>query len=222
MTEFFQVGGSVRDELMGLKSKDIDFTVVAPSYQAMKDAIESRGYEIFMENPEFFTIRGRGLLGACDFVWSRTEGPYSDGRHPDWVEPASLKYDLARRDFKMNAIAKAESGELIDPFGGIQDIRERIISCVGNPKDRFAEDELRAIRAIRFAITKDMRLHASLIHPIETTDFTHVSTERIFEEFHKMFRHSTWRTLDMINTYPNLEGLFEHRLNLEPTLKGVK
>src|SRR5687768_7510936 len=115
--QFFQVGGSVRDELLGKQSKDIDYAVEAPSYGAMREAIVERGGEIFQENEAFLTVRAKvPTLGACDYVLCRKDGTYDkDGRRPDFVEVGSLADDLARRDFTVNAMAKAEDGTLVDP-----------------------------------------------------------------------------------------------------------
>lgn len=231
MIKFFEVGGCVRDELMGVKSKDIDFAVEAPSFEAMRQAILDRGGKIFLESPEFFTIRARDKkLGPVDFVLCRKDGVYKDGRHPESVEIGTLRDDLSRRDFTMNAIAKDEDGNFIDPFNGQADIKNRIIRCVGNAEDRFGEDALRIIRAIRFSITKNMAMDHDIVACLMKSQIVMqlraVSTERIREELLKCFAHDTFETLVVLNNeFPMIRsacfGGGFHKLKLMPTLKQL-
>ena len=162
----FEVGGHIRDHLMGAESNDIDYCVEAKSYEAMKDWIMETHEKIFLETPDKFTIRAltkpdseaNKLRRVRDYVLCRREGPYSDGRRPDWVEPGTFKDDLLRRDFTINALAReVGSDEIIDIVGGIDDIKFRRLRCVGSASDRFEEDSLRIIRAIRFIVTKGFR-----------------------------------------------------------------
>lgn len=230
MAKFYQVGGSVRDELLGLPSKDIDYAVEAESFDAMRQAIVERGGEIFLETPAYFTIRGKVPgLGACDFVLCRKDGEYTDGRRPDSVEPGTIYDDLARRDFTVNAMAKSESGELLDPHNGRHSISVKRIKCVGSAKDRFAEDGLRVLRAIRLAITKEFYLDHEIDHFLSMNGAEEylkgVSVERIREELHKCFVFDTEGTLAYLNLYPELSGyLFDEKsklgLWLKPTLEA--
>lgn len=189
----FAVGGTVRDEILGRKPKDNDFVVLAPSFQAMRVMLIDLGAEIFVEKPEFFTIRcSFPGIGAADFAVARRDGTSSDGRRPDSVTVAGqLTEDLARRDFTVGAIARnLETGEITDPFGGRADIVAKCIRCVGNPMDRFKEDKLRIFRALRFAITLGFNIHqdtAFAMHNFSHEDFAGVSTERIVVELEKMF-----------------------------------
>ncbi len=222
--KFYQVGGCVRDEILGLKSKDIDYSVVAPSYAAMKLEIQKRGGEIFLENPEFLTIRAKVPgMGACDFVCCRKDGAYSDGRHPESVEMGSLEDDLGRRDFTMNAIAKGEDGKLIDPFGGQRDIERQVIESVGMAEDRFREDYLRILRAVRFAVTKRMELSEEVERACSKLyrGVLKVSVERIREELHKAFMCDTMETLGLLSQYGLDEVVFSKKvgLRLKPTLE---
>lgn len=224
MIKFYKVGGCVRDEILGLKSKDIDYSVEAPSYHAMRQEIISRGGDIFLENPEYFTIRARvQKLGAADFVLCRKDGQYFDGRRPDAVIQGTLHDDLARRDFTMNAIAQDEFGNLIDPFDGQQDIQKGVIRCVGNPSDRFNEDYLRMLRAIRFAVTKNMHIDKEVEAAIYCYAYriADVSVERVREELHKAFKFNTFRTivyLEKFNMFSTLHIYFP-TLWLKPTLE---
>lgn len=225
MIKFYKVGGCVRDQFLGRKSKDIDFAVEAPSYEVMANEIASRG-EIFLEQPEYFTIRAKiPELGAADFVLCRKESHYTDGRHPENVTIGTLMDDLSRRDFRANAIAIAENGEIIDPFNGQTDIANRLINTVGNPLDRFDEDRLRILRAFRFSIQLDFRIYFDVIDAIyeiscrDEEIFKGVSTDRIRDELHKMFFASTVKTLDLFQKHPKITAeIFRDRnIWLKPT-----
>jgi tRNA nucleotidyltransferase (CCA-adding enzyme) len=193
---FYQVGGCVRDEIMGIPCNDIDYSVEAPSFDSMRRSIIARGGKIFLTTPQYATIRARFGTETADFVLCRKDGAYSDGRHPDTIEMGTLYDDLARRDFTMNAIAKNDEGKYIDPFGGCTDILIRMIRCVGRAEDRIKEDSLRLLRAARFSITKNMHIDAeieklfsdrSVLSDFDST----VSRERVREEVAKMFKSDT-------------------------------
>jgi tRNA nucleotidyltransferase (CCA-adding enzyme) len=238
--EFFEVGGCVRDDLIGIPTKDVDFTVVSSNldlsvvdtFTTLHKHLESQGFTIFEARSEFLTIRAqvpinhplRQRTNVADFVLARQDGPSSDGRRPDWVKPGTILDDLSRRDFTMNAIARDMNGELIDPFDGQTAIQDKAISFVGNPLVRIAEDGLRPLRALRFNITKGFEidhpawsainsdLAASMIHK--------VSVERIREELNKMFRVDTISTLTMLSEVnPDfIQGIFRGNLRLSATL----
>ena len=221
------MGGSVRDELLGIKSKDIDYSVEAPSYDAMKAYIaDVRKGTIFLESPEHFTIRAKiDGLGAADFVLCRKDGSYSDGRHPDSVEVGTLLDDLARRDFTMNAIAKAEDGTIHDPHHGAVDLSFGKIKCVGKAEDRFKEDSLRILRAIRFSITKELTLDGTVQRALRDNELVNllinVPVERIREELVKCFAYDSYRTLQtLMYDYPYVgKKVFDAKnLWLKPTI----
>lgn len=249
----YEVGGCVRDELLGTPSKDIDFAVVMeddipwmkssgwyddPPYDRMVASLESQGYQIFRDDKgkivgsEFFTARGKfpkwhpKYAGkAADFVLARKESGYSDGRHPDKVESGTLEDDLARRDFTMNAIARSEQGVIIDPHGGALDIERKIIRAVGDPLERLLEDPLRALRALRFSVTKrfnlDKNLRWAMVEPLVVEGVAeHVSDERIADELGKMFRHDTVLSLLTLNAFPSLmSAAFSGKVSLDATMK---
>lgn len=226
-TKFYKVGGYVRDKLLNVKSKDIDYAVEADSYDVMKEAILARNGVIFLEKPEYQTIRAKVGSEAADFVLCRKESHYSDGRRPDSVEQGSLHDDLSRRDFTMNAIAEAEDGTLIDPFGGRRDIERGLIRCVGLAYIRFEEDSLRMLRAIRFAITKQFSLERDIIRCFGNgallNRLSNVSEERKSDELGKCFKHDTLLTLKVLAKYPMLaERCFGHgfTLRLKPTMEA--
>jgi len=227
----YEVGGCVRDELLGLESKDIDYAVEAPSFEAMHEALDLAGFSIFLSTPEHFTVRARFPRGheknplTADFVLCRKEGAYSDGRHPDEVEVGTILDDLARRDFTVNAMAKNWMGELIDPWNGFHDLDHRILRCVGSAEDRLREDALRGLRAIRFMITKGFTMDFELARALNSTwlpeALSSVSKERQREELEKAFKHDTLLTLNMLHTFPRLSRvIFSDGLRLMPTLRG--
>lgn len=245
--ELYMVGGAVRDMLLEERPHDIDFTVVAPSYDAMCEYLLDNDFTIFLAAPEYFTVRARfpGVLKGsggvahpaarfagkhlntltADFVLARKESTYSDGRRPDSVEAGTLEDDLSRRDFTVNAIAMAADGTLIDPFGGRDDLRLRRLQCVGSTEDRLQEDALRALRAIRFGITKGFyfsdelvkALHSKWLPPLVTK----LAVERKREELHKCFKHNTLLTLNTLDSLPWAlsAAIFSNGLWLEPSLK---
>lgn len=231
--KFFRVGGCVRDALLGIESKDIDFAVEAESFEAMAEAVKARCTKVFTDNDgrfigqEFFTIRGIDpVLGAVDFVLCRKDGPSADGRRPDFVEAGTILDDLARRDFTVNAIAEQEDGTLLDPFGGAADVNGKTLRFVGFAEDRLAEDALRAFRGVRFQITKGFRLDSAAraaIRNMEADRFDAVSTERIREEMLRCFAKDTAASLRTFCVeFPNLLDLALARgLWFLPTTKEV-
>jgi tRNA nucleotidyltransferase (CCA-adding enzyme) len=229
--KIFEVGGHVRDSLMGIKSKDIDMAVEAPSWEAMREHVIANTKKVFLEKPEFLTIRAMGFDGLPkDFVLCRKDGAYSDGRRPDNVEPGTILDDLARRDFTINAIARdTDTGELIDPFGGEKDLEIGLIKCVGDPTERLSEDSLRILRAARFAITKE---EFSVDHSIREclgsdsgfwqAKLEAVSRERVREEMLKCFRHDTLESILFFSDFPwcsLLHSMLKFDLWLKPTLE---
>jgi len=243
--KMYMVGGYVRDKMLGVESKDIDYTVVLEDYEirqleggsvtpfeymvsVLRDAM---GFEIFLETPPYLTVRARFPKGhkhsgtTADFVLARKEGKYTDGRRPDKVTPGTLQDDLARRDFTINAMALDEDGKLIDPFGGKEDLEHRLIRCVGEPDDRIAEDALRALRALRFAITKGMRIELRLRHVLHSklcaflVENT-IADERISDEVSKMLRHDPIKTMDKLAEYDTLrKAIFAGKVSLDTTLR---
>lgn len=236
----FMVGGAVRDEILGVRSKDIDFSVVLDQpatwvgddpFAYMVEELEEMGFEIFTKNPEFLTVRARFPKGhehartTADFVLARKESDYTDGRRPDKVEQGTLMDDLRRRDFTMNAIAKDEDGVLIDPFDGVRDIKAKLIRAVDDPVERLMEDALRAVRAIRFAVTKKFEIDIHLWEVLEfravhTALVEKISDERIREELEKMFRFDTLESLKILGRRPGLrDAIFSGSVSLDATMK---
>jgi len=222
----WEVGEKVRDAYMGLKNKDIDYAVEAYSYEQMKDYIlYGLNGKIFVEKPEFVTIRALVNGYTVDYVLCRKDGTYSDGRHPDEVWAGTILDDLARRDFTMNAMAiHTETGELFDPYNGKKDIDDRIIRCVGNTEYRMGEDALRLLRAVRFSITKTMSIHRDILRMFSEPEWmdklANVSQDRIQDEVYKMFSFDTKKSISFFGVFPMFaEACFSNGMWLEPTHK---
>lgn len=211
----WQVGGCVRDRIIGIPSKDIDYSVevqadsVEEGYAIMRAYIVSIGGHIFVESPEHVTIRARVGREAADYVLCRRDGEYGDGRRPDEVFIGSLMDDLSRRDFTMNAIAMAADGEMIDPFGGVADIEAGVIRCVGSTQDRMQEDYLRLLRAARFSITKGFRIDSEIEDMFDSEEITSrlrdsISQDRIRDEVAKMFRSDSIAAIAFFGQHPSM------------------
>lgn len=201
------VGGCVRDILRNAKPSDWDIAT-----NAMPQNVQKIFKKTFYDN-KFFTVKlitqsKDPSLKEIEITTFRTEAQYSDKRHPDKVKPAkTIEEDLSRRDFTVNAMAmeiqnskiknQKESQKLeiknykvIDPFEGQKDLENKIIRAVGNPKERFSEDALRLIRAVRFAITlgPGWKIESKTEKAIKETAYLieKISKERIKEEFEKI------------------------------------
>ena len=147
--EAYAVGGCVRDSILGIEPNDWDIcTSALPSEIA--DVFSS--YKTIGTGIKHGTVTVIVEAMPIEITTFRRDGNYTDNRHPDKVEfVRTLTDDLARRDFTVNAMAYSEKHGLIDPYGGIRDLKNGIIRSVGDPKKRFEEDALRILRAIRFA-----------------------------------------------------------------------
>ena len=192
----FLVGGAVRDLIRGQKSQDWDLATdarpeeVISLFHRKKTSDGSPRSFVIPTGIKHGTVTVHFKELIIEVTTFRSESGYSDGRHPDSVVFGnSIEADLSRRDFTMNAAAyKLPSGPLVDPFDGRRDIKKRVISCVGNPEERFYEDGLRPVRAVRFAsqlgFTVDEKLLAAIPHALSHTAM--VSPERIRDELDKI------------------------------------
>jgi len=231
--KYYKVGGYVRDSMLGLLSKDVDYTCVVnfeitveAAFEMMhKDLIE-KGYEIFLSTPEMHTIRAKSPVGkeVADFVLARKEVGYVEGTRRPILELGTLEDDLYRRDFTVNAMALDEEGHLIDPFGGEIDLM--MFKTLRTPKDpinTLNDDPLRILRALRFHVTKGFKLSHDLHHAIKNFNYTDkmyvVSEERIREELYKCFKVDTLKTLYLFDLYPELKKYIftKTKLWLKPT-----
>lgn len=230
--KFYEVGGAVRDKLLGLSPRDIDFVAVgAKSFEDLENHLENNGFEIKQSKSEYVTIRARipqgSSLGAgvADFVMARKDGPSSNSRHPDFVEPGSLNDDLSRRDFTINAMARdVESSQIIDPFFGHKDLNMRILRFVGVPIQRVKEDGLRVLRAIRFCVTHNMTMHphseVALRQKVAREALENVSRERMREELEKALKVNTPRTIQLLTHFHLHSILWKDSLRLSATMKA--
>ncbi|QRV22164.1 CCA tRNA nucleotidyltransferase [Lacrimispora saccharolytica] len=182
--EAYVVGGCVRDSLLGRMPEDWDITTSAKPEQVK---------EIFKRTVDTGIQHGTVTVlidhEGYEVTTYRIDGEYEDGRHPKSVEfTGSLLEDLKRRDFTINAMAYSDREGLVDAFGGEMDLERRTIRCVGNSLDRFTEDALRILRAIRFSaqldftLEEDTRAAISLMAP----NMGKVSKERIQVELTKL------------------------------------
>lgn len=227
MFTYYKVGGCVRDYVMGVPCKDIDLLAIGGSFEDLEKDVIKQGGTIYISKPEFLTIRcNYPKIGPCDIRLARKDGDYSDGRRPDKVFLADdVRDDINTRDFTMNALLQdLESGEVIDYVGGLNDIQNRTINTVGKAVDRFEEDYLRLLRAVRFSITKgfdiSLDIHDCLTDPKMIKGLENVSIERIYEEMYRCFKYDTLGTLRFLEIYNELrETLFSGILWLKPTLE---
>ncbi|MFJ5623900.1 CCA tRNA nucleotidyltransferase [Peribacillus loiseleuriae] len=182
--EAYFVGGSVRDSLTGRLINDVDIATSATPHEVK--AIFQKTVDVGIEHGTILVLHESGKYEVTTF---RTESGYSDFRRPDEVNfVRSLKEDLQRRDFTMNAIAMDRKGKLIDPFYGKEAIKKKEIVTVGNPNERFTEDGLRMMRALRFVSQLRFELnpdtYVSLKNHVHLME--HISVERILVEFEKL------------------------------------
>ena len=182
----YLVGGCVRDFLLGNSPSDFDITTDAMPEQTKKCF---EGYEVLTNGIKHGTVTPIIAHKAVEITTFRTDGDYSDNRHPDKVEFTSrLGDDLARRDFTVNALAYSEGEGVTDLFGGREDIKNKIIRCVGEADRRFGEDALRILRAMRFASVLGFNIEKETEKSIKKNIklLKNVSAERIYGEFIKL------------------------------------
>ena len=190
----YLVGGCVRDILLGKEPKDWDFTTNAHPEQIQ---------ELF---PDSFCNNDYGTVGVkteaetpalqvIEITPYRTEGSYSDARRPDSVTfGVSLEEDLARRDFSVNAIAyRVTRDELVDQFDGLTDLKAKRLQTVGNPTERFSEDALRMMRAVRLAAELDFMIESDTMQAILENNqlLQRISIERVASEFLRLIDSPT-------------------------------
>lgn len=247
MFKFYEVGGKIRDELLGLTNKDVDYVAVPSEstlelvrtaytrgfekmisrttgeysngatvlFKILEEELRRQKFEIFLVTPDCYTIRARfpesyKYQGVADFVMARKEVGYIPNTRTPIVEPGNLYDDLSRRDFTVNALAKdPDTGEIIDYFGGIEDVRNKVLRTPLDPVETFDDDPLRILRGIRFSITKSFYILASVWGAMREYDYSNkmlvVSQDRIREELTKCFKHSTRDTLRYLEALPGLK-----------------
>ncbi|MDR1212080.1 MAG: polynucleotide adenylyltransferase, partial [Spirochaetaceae bacterium] len=183
--QVYLVGGAVRDLLLGKHPNDWDL-----ASDARPEEVIAMFRRVIPTGIRHGTVTIRHQGRSIETTTFRTESAYSDGRRPDSVRyAATIEEDLSRRDFTMNAVAiRLPGGSMTDPFGGRNDIRKKLIRCVGRAEERFGEDGLRPLRALRFASQLDFKLEETTLAAIAPAlpSTTQVAIERVREELDKM------------------------------------
>ena len=182
----YVVGGCVRDSLLGLTPHDWDLCTSALPQQGMELFGAEKCIPTGLQHGTVTVKQGGGLYEITTF---RTEGTYTDGRHPDEVHfVPDVREDLARRDFTINAMAYNEKEGLVDPFGGQADLQSGIVRAVGVPRQRFTEDALRILRLYRFAARFGFSIDPPTAQAAQElcAHLDCVSVERIEEELAKL------------------------------------
>ena len=182
----YAVGGCVRDSLLGRTAHDWDLCTSALPQQVMELFGAAQCIPTGLQHGTVTIKYGGQLYETTTF---RTEGSYTDGRHPDAVQfVPDVREDLARRDFTINAMAYNEAEVLVDPFGGQKDLQNGLLRAVGEPQQRFTEDALRILRLYRFAARFGFALDAATARAARqlAPHLDCISAERIQEELAKL------------------------------------
>ncbi|MBQ3528933.1 MAG: HD domain-containing protein [Oscillospiraceae bacterium] len=184
--EAFAVGGCVRDSLLGLTPHDYDLCTNALPEQT---ASLFDGYTLVRSGEKHGTI-GVVVEGeVIEITTFRTEGGYQDSRHPDWVRfVSSIEEDLSRRDFTVNAMAYNPVCGYVDPFGGKDDLQNKILRTVGDPQARFSEDALRILRGVRFGVRFHLTAESATLQAMRALAplMDKLARERVFDELCKL------------------------------------
>jgi len=195
--EAWLAGGCVRDLLLGRTPKDHDIATSASCDQVR--AAFRRTIPVQPELGVTLVLWNESRLEVTTF---RTEGPYLDGRRPTHVGPASAQQDVQRRDFTINGLLMdPETGEVIDHVGGIADLNQRVLRCIGDPFERFGEDHLRILRAVRFAVRFDLEIDPPTWEAMRklSDQLPRLSGERLGDELKRMFDQAPFaRCLDLL------------------------
>ena len=179
------VGGSVRDLIIGKEPQDYDITTSAKPDEIERIFSDKKTFDVGKNFGTIVVVTDQAKVEVTSF---RTDGEYKDGRRPKEVHyTPSIIQDLSRRDFTINAMAYNENG-LLDPFSGMEDIKKKLIRTVGDPYNRFEEDYLRILRAVRFATQLGFTIDFKTKDACKTygSSITRISSERIREEIFKI------------------------------------
>lgn len=180
--EAYVVGGCVRDSIMGRKPHDWDICTSAKPEQVIEIF---NHYKVIPTGLKHGTVTIMKNDKPYEITTYRVDGEYDDARHPkDVTFTTSLEEDLSRRDFTMNALAYNNNNDLVDLFGGVNDIKNGIVRCVGNPRERFSEDALRIMRALRFATRFGFKIEENTFAAMKEKKLllSKISAERINSE----------------------------------------
>lgn len=182
--EAYAVGGCVRDSILGRKPDDWDITTSATPLETK--ALFARTFDTGIEHGTITVLIDKDAFEVTTY---RVDGKYEDNRHPsEVIFTRSLREDLLRRDFSINAMAYNDTEGLVDIFGGMDDLMEKTIRCVGDAKARFGEDALRILRAVRFAAQLGFEIEEETRNGITelASTLANISAERIQVELVKM------------------------------------
>ena len=212
------VGGCVRDAIMGRTPHDYDICTSALPDEVLTIFSDRKVIETGLKHG---TVTVQGDEDYYEVTTYRVDGEYTDGRHPDEVKFVDdVVQDLSRRDFTINAMAYNAHTGLMDPFHGYEDIKNGLIRCVGNPVNRFSEDALRIMRAVRFAATCGFTIHQDTHEAMFSLRYllAQVSEERKTSEFCKMLVCANVNLLmtyrDVFATFiPELQATFDFAQN---------
>lgn len=216
--EAYVVGGCVRDSILDRVPGDWDITTSALPEQVKE--LFHRTVDTGIQHGTVTVMMGKEGFEVTTY---RVDGEYHDGRHPDAVTfTRSLEEDLKRRDFTINAMAYHPEHGLVDLFGGMEDINRKIIRCVGDPVERFTEDALRMLRAVRFSaqlgFTVEENTKAALARM--SGNLEHVSAERIQTELVKLlvsdhpdYLRTAWETGLTREFLPEFDACMETEQN---------
>lgn len=210
------VGGAVRNHLIGKPIEDIDIATSAKPEQVQQ--LFAKTIPVGLEHG---TVVVRYRHRSYEVTTFRAEADYEDHRRPSSVSfVASLEEDLKRRDFTINALAMSGDGTLVDLFGGREDLKARIIRTVGQARDRFQEDPLRMMRAVRFASQLSFEIDEKTEKALEKSagDLRYISVERVTVEFEKLLlgesTAAAFSTLVSSGLYAYLPGMNNYREEL--------
>ena len=206
------VGGCVRDALLGNIPQDYDLCTAATPEQ-MKAVFHDRA--LILAGEKHGTVGVIMPEGVVEITTFRTEGQYHDNRHPDWVAfVTNIEADLARRDFTVNAMAYSPTRGFADPFGGRNDLKNKILRAVGQPEARFQEDSLRILRGVRFGVryglTSDAETEKAMFRLAPLMD--HLARDRVFDELCKLLPLVT--AADLLRYIPVLQQVIPELIPL--------
>ncbi len=182
----YAVGGCVRDAFLGLEPQDYDLCT-----NARPDEIRRvfAGFRQILAGEKHGTVTVMMASEPVEITTFRTEGDYTDSRHPQWVAfVPEVEEDLARRDFTANAMAYSPTRGFADPFGGREDLKRGVLRAVGEPRRRFTEDALRILRGVRFAVRYRLQVEPATKQAMEdlASRMEALSRERVFSELCKL------------------------------------
>lgn len=225
--EAYIVGGCVRDSLLEKEPEDWDITTSAKPEEVK--SVFGRTIDTGIQHGTVTIMRGKTGYEVTTY---RIDGKYEDGRHPKTVEfTSNLKEDLKRRDFTINAMAYSPREGLIDIFGGVRDLQAGTIRCVGTAADRFTEDALRMLRALRFSAQLGFKIEENTWHSIKTIgpNLARVSKERVQTELTKLLLSSHPEHIKMVFSCslesciaPGFARLIPDKIFINPQLPPIK